>query len=294
MVNTFLSDKKEDIGSLLSVRCVFTKFSDYEIKILPELEVPIKGGRPFIEKDVEIVAGVLPVIKNENPTFIVHSKKVDIAHEVVFQKDVLFEVLALTKDVDMKGRFNEQAEQAIPTAGILALCKKYGINPNVGGPIWMKYGIPGFALRDFKYKLYSLRWRLAVYTAVYYEDYNLMRELVPLIDDMPTKKTNNEHILSAAKEWINMFTGKDINLSLRSVCDGFSLEVCANNIIDVCDVFLSLMIANGDCRNIKICPNCNRVFFGHGNKKYCDNCNRKTVWSRKNRKRKKEKTKRGS
>lgn len=287
MVNTFLSDKKEEIGSLLSVTCHFVRFSNYKVKVLPELKMPVDNGPPIIEKNVEVVSGVPPVVRSDDPKLIIDDTQMDVIHRVVFEKDILFEVLGLTKSVDVEAGFDEQTIQAIPTTGILDLCRKYGLNYKIGGPIWMQYRIPGFELRNFKYQLFALRWRFAVYMAYCYEDYELMRKLVPLID-MPVPRTSNKQVLDATKEWLTQYTGPGIELSLVSTNEGFGLEVYANNIIDTCNVFLSLLIASGDCKNIKICPNCRHIFFGHGNKKYCDNCNRKTVWSRKNRKDKKK------
>ena len=281
LVNTFLSDKKIEIGSLLSVKCNFVRFSDYKVKTLPELQRPLKGGKPLIKKNVEIIAGVPPVVLNKNPPLI-DGYPLDVIHEVIFQKDIFFEVMALIKNIDAIARFNEQTEQAISTEGILALCRKYGIYTRVDGPIWMQHRIHGFALRDFKYRLFTLRWRFAVYMAVYYEDYSLMRELVPLID-MPTKKTSDEQIIEAAKDWLCTGIGESIKMSLCSNDNGFGLEVYATDIISACDTFLSFMIVGGDGKNIKLCPNCLEFFYGHGNKKYCDNCNRKTVWSREKR-----------
>lgn len=284
LVNTFLSDKKEEIGSLFSIKCNFIKFSDYEVKTLPELQWPLKGGKPLIKKNVEIIAGVPPVVLNKNPPLI-DGYPLDVIHEVTFQKDIFFEVMALTKNVDVIAGFNEQAEQAISTEDILALCRKYGINTKVDGPIWMQHRIHGFELMKFKYSLFALHWRFAVYMAVCYEDYELMRELVPLID-RPVPRTSNKQVLDAAKEWLTQFSG--IKVSLCSTSNGFGFEINTTHIISACDVFLSLMIASGDGKNIKICPNCHRVFLGHGNKKYCDNCNRKTVWSRKKREEEKQ------
>lgn len=286
MVNTFLSDKKEEIGSLFSVKCGFVKFSDYEVKTLPELDRFI-GDKKTTRKDIEIIAGVRPVALNSAPTVTIDEIPLDVIHEVTFQKDIFFEVMALTKKVDVIAGFNEQTEQAISTEDILALCRKYGINTKVDGPIWMQHRIHGFELRKFKYALFALRWRFAVYMALCYEDYELMRELVPLTT-LPDKKTSDEQILASAKEWLTQFSGSGINVSLCSTSNGFGFEVNTTHIISACDVFLSLMIASGDGKNIKICPNCHRVFLGHGNKKYCDNCNRKTVWSRKKREEEKQ------
>ena len=287
LVNTFLSDKKEEIGSLFSIKCNFIKFSDYEVKTLPELQWPLKGGKPLIKKNVEIIAGVPPVVLNKNPPLI-DGYPLDVIHEVTFQKDIFFEVMALTKNVDVIAGFNEQAEQAISTEDILALCRKYGINTKVDGPIWMQHRIHGFELMKFKYSLFALHWRFAVYMALCYEDYDLMRELVPL-NSYPVKKTGEEQILDATKEWLTQPpTNAGIKASLCSNENGFGLEVYATDIISVCDIFLSFMMVSGEGKNIKLCPNCQGFFHGHGNRKYCNNCNRKTVWSRKKREEEKQ------
>lgn len=279
VVNTFLSDKKEEIGSLFSVKCGFVKFSDYEVKTLPELQWPLKGSKPLIKKNVEIITGVPPVVLNKNPPLI-DGYPLDVIHEVTFQKDIFFEVMALTKKVDVIAGFNEQTEQAISTEDILALCRKYGINTKVDGPIWMQHRIHGFELRKFKYALFALRRRFAVYMALCYEDYGLMCELVPL-NNYPVKKTGEEQILKATKEWFCM--GESIRMSLCSNGEGFGLEVYATDIISTCDILLSFMAVGGEGKNIKLCPNCQGFFHGHGNRKYCNNCNRKTVWSRRKR-----------
>ncbi len=258
LVNTFLSDKKIEIGSLLSVKCNFVRFSDYEVRTL---------------EGFEVIVGVPPVALNKSPPLWIDGYPLDSIHEVIFQKDIFFEVMALTKNVDVMAGFNEQA---IPTDEILTLCRKYGMRDDNDGPIWMKYGIHGFVLRDFKRRLFTLRQRFVLWRALCYGDYSLMSKLLPF-------SLKEEQVLHAAKDWLCTGMGESIEMSLCFNEKGFGLEVYATDIISTCDIFLSFMIVSGDNKNIKLCPNCLEFFYGHGNKKYCDNCNRKTVWSREKR-----------
>jgi len=281
MVNTFLNDKKMDIGSLLSVKCAFTKFTDYETKIIPELEQTITPeGKKIVKHDVEVIAGVPPVKKNRKPTISFAGFVIDHIYEATLSKDIFFEVLALTKNIKPSDYFNEQNAELIPTEGILNLCRKYGI-VSENKDLWMQHRIIGFDLQQFKYLLFKLRWIFTVYMAVEYEDFDLMRDLIPSTYIAEKDKKNDQLILKAAKEWILLHTQK-ASFSLCMKDKGFGLEVQALDILNACYIFLSFLIVTGDNRNIKICANtdCQDFFLGHGNKKYCDKCNRKTLWSR--------------
>lgn len=235
--------------------------------------------------DVEIIAGVAPVIYNESPEFI-SGMPINTIHTVNFEKDILFDVLSIIKDIDIMKGFDEQNTQSIPTFEILDLCKKYGMLFSAEDSIWSQYKISGFTLFDFKHRLYSLYWRFVVYMAVYKEDYDLMRRVVPSSCFMhyDKKVPTNKEILATTQEWLINQSNEDINVSLCLNKNRFGLETSAKDIISACNILLSLMIAMGEGKNINMCSNCYRFFVGRKNKKYCLRCNRKTIHSRNKRK----------
>jgi len=278
-VNTFLADKKAEIGSLISVKCSLVRFSKYEIKVLPELHLEY-AGHEVTKNNVGIITGIPPVITNDNPEF-VYGYPINTQHTYTFNRDTLFEVLSITKGVDITRHFDRQNQFAIGVAAILNLCKKYGI-PATNGPIWKQHKIEGFEITNFQYKLYKLHWRFAVYMAFCNEDYNLIRELVNTMSFGYPQNPSNDVLLSAAKDWLIEELGY-INIKLCSNSVGFGLEAHATDIIGACNMLLSMMMTTGEGKNVKICPNCGDFFTGHGNKKWCPKCNRKTISSRKKR-----------
>lgn len=285
MYNLFLGDIKQELGSLLEIRYSGIKFSDYKTKTLPKLVNGVIEGHDIIEEDVEIIEGVLPVFKNNQPTLKVYSHILDVWHESILDKETFFDILSLAKNIDIKARFGSHNIEAIPTNEIIELFKKYGMSASdisYDGPIWRQYNIYGINLRSFKYRLFTLHWRFSVYMALCYEDCDLLREIVPssLLPD--GKKSSNKQLLETAADWLIQETRAGVDLSLKLNKELFSLSFEASDIISASNIFLMLLIITGDGNNLKVCanPKCQQVFLGHGNRKYCHNCNRKTVWSR--------------
>jgi hypothetical protein len=275
-MDTFRVDKKAETGSLMAVECTFAKFSGYRVETLPTLHTQ-RGT----EKDVDVVIG------DNAPSFALNT--------ILLEKDILFEALSLARNVDTDEGFNRNTLNAIPTNAILSLCQKYGLLDHATfDSIWAQYRKPGFMLHLFKHQLFALHSRFAVYRAVLYEDYKAIRALDPdikLRERNLGKRLSDDEALTAAKEWLAHWTipGPGLKTSLRydRKSDSFVLVSRANDFLEACDIFLSLMIASDEIEgsNLKVCANenCRSYFVGHGNAKYCPNCNRKTVWSRKKR-----------
>ncbi|NLF46148.1 MAG: hypothetical protein GX581_08730 [Syntrophomonadaceae bacterium] len=294
MLNTFLSDKKQDLGSLWSIKLRFSRFSDYQIKVLPEL-VLSAGNERITKNNVEIVAAVPPALKNPGPTFKIYTQ----ASESVFEKNLeakdFFEVMALTKDINLQKGFGPETEKAIPTEGILDLCRKYGFDFSFDDPIWQQHKIAGVELRHIKRKMFLLHWRFSVYAALYHEDFDMMRKVIPSSLIPTSMKEAGEDLLRAvAMDWLKQEAGGRANFELDFTPEGPKLDIITWDLFNACDVFLTLLITVGDAGGFKICanPDCRSFFMiekgtGKGNKKYCDNCNYKTVWSRADRARKK-------
>lgn len=285
MVKTFLSDKEDALGSLFSVRYSHVRFAGYDVQEIPHLERKHAiNSDPLVEQNIKIVVGVGKTQKADNPPYPYPGN--DDVHEIMLNKSVFFDVMSLTKNINIGAGFNEYNANLIPTADVLLLCKKYGFGLGlIDYDILKQHKKFAFPVKVFKYRLFSLHCRFAVYMAIYYDNYNLMRRLIPQ-NKGPRGISSNEQLLTIAKEWLATYTdpGPGIRFTLRPTAKGFGFEVDAcGDIIHAADMILSFMIAGGDGRNIKICVNCGQFFTGHGNRKYCNNCNRKTVWSRKNR-----------
>lgn len=282
----FLSDKKEQLGSLFSVRYDAVKYPAYEVRTVPEITriIHLPGqveGRSISQKNVEVVCGVGRPIKNDRP-FLLLGQPIDVIHRTALTKQVFFEVMNLVRKLDVKAWFDEETCQAIPTEGILALCRKYGISSNVESPLWLQHRIAGFELRNFKYRLFKLHWRFSAYMAYWNEDYNLLRELLPWRTTLPEEELRNQkRVVEFAKEFLTEEGA--INFELVPTAEGFALEAIAQDIIHACHIFLSLMVLVKEGRNIKVClnPKCQAFFTGRG--KYCPNCDRRTVWSQRKR-----------
>jgi|CZCA01.1.fsa_nt_gi hypothetical protein len=287
-----VSSKTAEFGSLMIVECSFAKFSDYRIETLPELKRQI-GEKTFVERNIQAVIGVKPVIMNETPET-VSGVPLDTIHNTLLENDVLLEVLSLARDVDVGEGFNEATQEAIPTQEILGLCQKYGlVEYEVSGPVWMQYRLFGFELRTFKYRLFCLKWRFDTYRAVLCEDYNQIRMLVPDIlfrQKFFGKVLSDEEALQVAKEWLcshSVLAPIKVSPDYDKEGNRFVLASKASDILEACQVFLSLMIvSNGDMgTKLRICANeeCRRYFTGHGNLEYCPNCDNRTVHSRRRR-----------
>lgn len=204
-VETFAADIKAEIGSLAAVVCSFVRFSDYRLITLPSLNLELPGGKTYTETNVEAVAGIGPVIRNESPETIL-DMSLDSIHSVVLCENIFFEVLDITRNVDPNEGF-EAAEPAISTDEVLGLCRKYGLPVGAGqNRIWKQHGLDGFVLRDFKYSLFRLKWRFAVYWAVCHEDYSAIRAWCPnvrLLEGVVAKrKLTDKEALTITKEWL--------------------------------------------------------------------------------------------
>lgn len=86
--------------------------------------------------------------------------------------------------------------------------------------------------------------------------------------------------------------GIRLNVELNSMKLGYepsqqAFYIQAFSLFDLCYYRLATLIAQNKSseathRNqVKYCRNCQKVFWGHGNRRYCTFCDRRTVWSRK-------------
>jgi hypothetical protein len=277
-INISLADHKDNIGSLFSVKLDTVRFTNYEVRTLPELRYNF-GSKETILKNIDIVAAVPPAIKSATP-LIICGCPIDATHIIDFNRDCFFEVMSILKNINIDKGFSDKQE--ISTPKILDLCRKYGIIENHS--IWRQHNIIGCELRNFKYRLYKIFWRFTVYDAIRNEDYSKLRMLIPAVK--LENITDNYEILRRAKEWLILHG--PINVKLAQTKDGFTLNTEVSDIINACQVYISLLAASisvqGDHNiNIKNCAHCGDFFSGHGNKKYCHMCDRRTVWAREQR-----------
>jgi ribosomal protein S27AE len=268
------------MGSLIFINLRTMKFSDYKIRALPEVTRK-RGKNIHIEKNVAIVAGVLPLITSGSPEKLM-GVELDHVHITEFKSVNFFEIMSVLKDIDVTKNFD--TGENISTVKVLELCKIYGIKHD--NDLQKQYNNTfGFDLWRFKYRLYSLYLCFAAYAAIHEENYKLLAKIIPGID---RKGVTKEHdVLEYAKEWLSLSCG-NISVALKPSPTGFVLASEATGIISACRVFIALMAASikvqGDqIINIKTCPNCGDFFSGHGNKKYCSRCDRRTIWAREQR-----------
>lgn len=290
-LDLFFSDKKAEIGSLLAVECSLHKFTGYEVKTVPELKLTI-GEQTVRKKSVKVISGIRPLIRSKKPEFIM-GNIADTLHRIDFGKEILFHALNLTRKVNMEKGFNEEARDAISTEEILALNRRFGLLEESYG-LWTQHRIEGFELDHYKYRLFRLRWRFAIYWASVYEDIETLRNLVPIVkmteNERGGTRLSRQETLFLANEWLAMDTSElKTSLHYDRASGNFSLRSQARTFLEACDILLSLLIASSEDegKNLKVCRNaeCGNYFTGHGNAKYCSSCDRRTIWSRKRRRR---------
>jgi len=279
------SGKDTRPGSLAVVKCSFAKFSDYTIETLPKVESQL-NEKSVVDKNVDAVVGILTKTNHDTAML----------HETYLGIDTLFEVLRLARNIDVSTGFCRETVDKIQTSEILDLCRKYGLLRD-DNRVWLQYRKPGFLLNrgsgNFAYGLFALKWRFEVYKALFSNNRNLLRELVPdvqLKERFLKRSLSDEEVSQTAKEWLcRGSTLRPITIfpTYDSENDAFVLVTSASDILEACHVHLSLvLIGNGDLgKNLLICqnPQCGRYFIGHGNAKYCPNCDRRTLWSRRKR-----------
>lgn len=176
-----------------------------------------------------------------------------------------------------------------------------------------KYGLPGYdpdfyaRFHEYAYPLSLFRKHAAtlflmfkLYEAVYYEDEKeMIRYLSALIkhpdfERYPPEKYEewqkefSKRPLKNKKEYVLFQIRRIVNREIKNIRVFFSLTdpnlyLHATSHFDICYYQLGLLLTKNDetaWKNIKKCVNCNKYFWGHGNKKYCNACDRRTVWSR--------------
>jgi len=91
--------------------------------------------------------------------------------------------------------------------------------------------------------------------------------------------------------------GSRLNVELNSMKLGYepsqqAFYIEAFSLFDLCYYRFAVLIAQakssrvGHRSHVKRCDNCQKVFWGHGNRRYCSFCDRRTIWSQRNKQKK--------
>jgi hypothetical protein len=286
-----------DVGSLLEIRKVFSKYDKYSIDYHPnyvymeqdkyqQLRDLIEMGNSYSGKtdvylDKKYIIGV-------NPSYNRDTKKFEFCTLSTNELDILLSLIRLVKEPidwdNLSSSFDEKE--------ILNWCEKYTLPDTIDDEVQFCNGkdakflyrcMPLDQFQEITVELYLLfnLW----YSSSMGNDADAKKhasKLAELLKDYDITKESAYDIL------LSVFIDKRLkNINMRFINFGtnkFYLDT--DNVFSMCFFQLSNIITKPieSKKHLKICKGCKTMYWGHGNSGYCNHCDRRTVWSRTKRK----------
>jgi hypothetical protein len=283
----------DDVGNLIEIRNVFTKFDKYVISEHPDILAMDDNKREQLRKFYEANPfnkkpyKELEYIVGYNPSYNFSTKKFEYCSVSTNELDLLLSLIELIKEpIDMNN-----LQESFSNDEIIKWCERYTLpglskhekiqeNKNTSDFPTLFYNCMLLDIFYFEvtilYSLFNL-WRAALE-----EDNEKIKHYATLLkkDFDITKKAAVDIILSV------FIDEKMKNIYMRFLNFGENkLFLDTDDIFSMCYFQLANLITkpSESKKHLRECKNCRRLFWGHGNSGYCSNCDRRTVWSRKNR-----------
>lgn len=269
MERRILADLSEDVGTIQEVETMTWQFDDYRLKLIGE-ELCIVGGKVVADREL---------IKIEGPT-------------------ILLDLLQTVKAPPPAYWGKAVLSEYIPTDGVIAWCKKYGLLQEDRYCWNFEFeidGEPGYIAGEHGFKLHPARRQIAQL----YEQFNLWQGLIN--DDIDLIRDNGRQVFiedstsdHEAIEKVKIYLPCVIEVKPSIILD-FSekyprIKWGFSSLLEICRYELLLLMTRDTTetrRHLKTCknPRCGVHFWtDHGNTRYCDKCNAKTVWEQNERK----------
>ena len=273
----FIGDLLDEVGKLTIVQSYNLRFEEYEIEEIKGKKFIVGKGRPANP------------FKNEN----------------VFEgPELLFSLINLVKG-PLPKYFNEpHMDSVISDESIMKWCKKYGIpyrdtelNRLLEDEKWRDNILH---LGMFKYKIAWLYAYFSLWKAIISEDQEeinkyrdfvkLEMETIKMLPDGP-KKDDLTYLKEALTAAVDKHFRVNIHLVYNSDSKTYEFKLASDSLIIIAYYQLASLMTKNHTENkkkMKNCAYCQSIYWAnHANSRYCPNCDRRTVWSRRNSKKKK-------
>lgn len=285
-----------EVGSLLEIRKVFTKFNKYIIDLHPsilsyskdvyaQLHSLIENGNKYTKEKVDLEQKYIIGI---NPSFNNETKKFEFFSCSTNNINILLSLIQLVKEpIDWNNLSSSFSEEEI-----IAWCEKYTLPGSIPKEFEffdtenLKFVYSCVRLDEFHTKVTELYLLFKLWYEMSMGDHDKAKKyalkLAERLEDYEIKDQISLNIILSAF----------IDMELKNTYLRFSnfgtnkLYLDTDNIYSMCFFQLSNIVTKPleSKKHLKICKGCKTIFWGHGNRCYCENCDRRTVWSREKRK----------